>query len=86
MCTSTLHRVLGDAGPGVVLAEDVDGGRHDVSLLALDGPPPEPGTWLVVHSGYAIDRMEPEQAEAVLAELRRAVSGPAQSEGDPAWH
>ncbi len=27
-------------------------------LLALDGPPPSTGEWLVVHSGYAIDRVD----------------------------
>jgi hydrogenase maturation factor len=70
MCTSRLHRVVASDGPGAVLVEDVDGSRHRVSLLALDPPEPEPGDWLVVHSGYAIGRADAAEAESVVAELR----------------
>ncbi|MGA2837091.1 MAG: HypC/HybG/HupF family hydrogenase formation chaperone [Acidimicrobiales bacterium] len=72
MCTSRLHRVVAADGTAVVVVEDVDGRRHRVSLLALDGPAPEPGEWLVVHSGYAIDRVDRDEAEAVAAELLAA--------------
>jgi hydrogenase maturation factor len=65
---SRLHRVVGE-GEGVVDVEDLDGTVHRVSLLALDGPVPAVGDWLVVHSGYAIDRVEAAEAEAVAAEL-----------------
>ena len=70
MCMSRLHRVLRQAGNGAVDVEDVGGGIHRVSLLALDGPTPAPGEWLVVHSGYAIDRVDPAEAEMAAAELR----------------
>ncbi|MGD0882977.1 MAG: HypC/HybG/HupF family hydrogenase formation chaperone [Acidimicrobiales bacterium] len=69
MCTSRLHRVVAADGETAVVVEDVDGRRHRVSLLALDGPGPVPGEWLVVHSGYAIDRADADEAEAVAAEL-----------------
>jgi hydrogenase expression/formation protein HypC len=72
MCMSRLHRVLRDDGGGAVEVEDLDGTVHRVSLLALDGPPPTPGEWLVVHSGYAIDRVDQSEAEAVAAETRSA--------------
>jgi hydrogenase maturation factor len=52
--------------------EDVDGGVHRVSLLALDGPVPERGEWLTVHSGYALDRVDRTEAETVVAQLRGA--------------
>jgi hydrogenase maturation factor len=71
MCVSRLHRVVAEGG-STVDVEDLDGGVHRVSLLALDGPPPVPGDWLVVHSGYAVDRVESAEAEAVATELRRA--------------
>jgi len=70
MCMSRLHRVLRGSGPGAVDVESVDGTVHRVSLLALDGPDPMPGEWLVVHSGYAIDRVDDADAEAVASELR----------------
>ena len=71
MCMSRLHRVVSE-GEGEVDVEDLDGSVHRVSLLALDGPPPAVGDWLVVHSGYAIDRADATEAETVLAEARRA--------------
>jgi len=72
MCVSRLHKVLGSAGPGAVDVENVDGKVHRVMLLTLDGPPPVPGEWLVVHSGYAIDRVDSAEAEAIAAELRQS--------------
>ena len=36
------------------------------------GAPPVLGDWLVVHSGYAIDRVDADEAEAVAAELGQA--------------
>jgi hydrogenase maturation factor len=72
MCMSRLHRVLRTTGGEAVDVEDVDGQVHRVSLLALDGPDPAPGEWLVVHSGYAFDRVDATEAEAVAAELRAA--------------
>ncbi len=75
MCMSRLHQVVGDPEEGRVEVIDIDGTRHSVSLLALDGPAPVDGEWLVVHSGYAIDRVGREEAEAVAAELRTAMSG-----------
>ncbi len=74
MCMSRLHRVLGSAGPGAVNVEDLGGTVHRVSLLALDGPPPTPGEWLVVHSGYALDRVDTTDAEAVATELQMGVA------------
>jgi hydrogenase expression/formation protein HypC len=70
---SRLHRVVAISGAGLLDVEDVDGSTHRVSLLALDGPVPEPGEWLIVHSGYAIDRVDRAEAEMVVAELRGAL-------------
>jgi hydrogenase expression/formation protein HypC len=72
MCMSRLHQVVSDADDGCVDVVDIDGSRHRVSLLALDGPAPARGDWLVVHSGYAIDRVERAEAEAVAADLQLA--------------
>ena len=73
MCLSRLHQVRSVCGPGKVLVEDMDGRQHEVSLLALEPPDPEPesGDWLVVHSGYAIDRADAREAETALAEIAR---------------
>ena len=73
MCLSRLHRVRSVTGPGRVTVEDMNGRRHEVSLLALEPrePDPVPGDWLVVHSGYAIDRAQAAEAAMVLVELGR---------------
>jgi hydrogenase maturation factor len=74
MCQSRFHQVRTVTRPGMVLVENVDGRLHEVSLLALEPeePVPVPGDWLVVHSGYAIDRAEAREAERALAELGRS--------------
>lgn len=82
MCTSTLHQVVALTGPDSVMAEDVDGTRHVVSLLALEPPAPALGEWLVVHSGYAIGRADRDEADAALAELRTAGVGVPGRPGD----
>lgn len=75
MCVSRLHRVVGAADQGAVDVEDVEGERHRASLIAFDGPAPVPGEWVVVHSGYVLDRVDPADARGVVREVRRAFEG-----------
>ena len=72
MCQSRFHRVRSWIEKGKVLVEDMEGRLSSVSLLALEPeePVPGPGDWLVVHSGYAIDRLDAREGEMVRAELR----------------
>ena len=81
MCVSRLHKVVRTTGADTVEVQDLDGSVHVVSLLALDGPAPAPGEWLVVHSGYAIDRVDATEAEAVAAELAHALPDPSPPSG-----
>ena len=69
MCLSRLQRVLSVPSPGRAEVEDMTGHLHVVSLLALDGPTPRPGDWVIVHSGYAIGRADADEAEQVRSEL-----------------
>ncbi len=71
MCLSRLHRVLGPAGPGELDLEDATGRRIRASLLALEGPLPGPGDWVVVHTGFVLHRVDSGEAEAAVDELRR---------------
>jgi hydrogenase maturation factor len=71
MCVSCLGRVVEDDGPKSVLIESIDGLVTRASLLALDGPVPQVGDWLVVHSGYVIDRIDADEALVAVAEIRR---------------
>jgi hydrogenase expression/formation protein HypC len=46
----------------------VRGGDRELqaSLLTLDGPV-APGDWLMVHAGFALGRLTPQQAQEALA-------------------
>ena len=72
MCTSRLHRVLDFDGDDAIVAADVDGVAHRLLLLAYEGPPPTPGTWVVAHAGYALAPATDEDGELALFELRGA--------------
>ena len=72
MCVSRLHRVLHAPSAAAADVEDMDGRVRSVSLLALDGPAPRAGEWLVVHSGYAIGRAEAADAEEIAASVHAA--------------
>jgi hydrogenase maturation factor len=71
MCVSCLGRVIESDGPKSVLIENIDGLITRASLLALDGPAPQVDEWVVVHSGYAIDRIDATDALVAVAEIRR---------------
>lgn len=72
MCDSSLHQVIELLDEGRVIARDLNGATHAISLLAYDGEAPGEGSWLIVHSGYAIARAGPQDAAEAIAELSRA--------------
>jgi hydrogenase expression/formation protein HypC len=53
---------------------DFGGVRREVCLEAL--PDARPGDWVLVHVGFALQRLDREAAEATLADLRALRSGP----------
>lgn len=69
MCLSRLHRVVTVDQPVSAVVEEVGGRQERVSLLPLDGPTPRPGEWLIVHAGYAIGRLDDDEAQLLLADL-----------------
>jgi len=64
MCLAIPARVVAipDSHTAVV---DVDGVRKQVSLALLDGV--AVGDYLIVHVGYALTRLDPEEAALTLA-------------------
>lgn len=81
MCMSSVGRLVSlDDGDAVV---DVDGAARRVSaaLLVLEGTAVEPGDWLLVHTGFAVARLDPDDA-AELVSLRQAMA-PVREEGRP---
>jgi len=66
---SRFHKVVEATDSTRISVCDLDGGVHMVSLIAYEGPPVEVGDWIVVHSGFALARAEPAEAEAAISEL-----------------
>ena len=76
MCVSRLYEVIETEGPHSIRAADADGRHVRLSLLAYEGQPPEPGGWIVAHSGYALGPADPDEAAAVVRDLQAARHGP----------
>jgi hydrogenase maturation factor len=65
MCLSRFCQVVERSDPGWVWVEDAFRRRRRVSLLAFDGPEPQPGDWLVVHAGYALGSANGDHEEVI---------------------
>lgn len=66
MCLGIPVKVMEIDGQSAVV--EVGGARREVSLLLLDGV--RPGEWVILHAGFAIEKMNEEEAEKTLALLR----------------
>ena len=75
MCLTQLGQVLDVTGMAAVV-RDHAGRTTPVSLLAYDGPPPVPGTWLLLHSGFALAPLGDDEVAGVLASLRTVTGTP----------
>ena len=75
MCLAIPARVV-ELLPGLRAIVDLDGVRKEVSIDLVDDA--RPGDYVIVHVGYAIGRIDPEEAEhtlALFAELSAAQGG-----------
>jgi hydrogenase expression/formation protein HypC len=66
MCLAVPARVVETLDPSRQLARvEIAGVTRTVSLGLLDGtPPPGPGEWVLIHVGFAIARVDEEEALA----------------------
>jgi hydrogenase assembly chaperone HypC/HupF len=69
MCLSMPARVLTVDGAGREAVVEIDGAERRVSLavLTLDGRTVEPGVWLLVHTGLAVETLDPADAAELVA-------------------
>ena len=73
MCESRYQRVV---APPIA--------ARDVSLLAYDGAEPKVDDWLVVHSGYALGKVDDDEAASAIEQIRSAHAQiTAESAGEP---
>jgi hydrogenase assembly chaperone HypC/HupF len=64
-----------DAPEGRTARVLVGGASRVVSLALLDGEAIEPGSWVLIHLGYALERLDAQDAEETLAALRLGDDG-----------
>ncbi|MCU1531966.1 MAG: Hydrogenase expression/formation protein hypC [Arthrobacter sp.] len=48
---------------------EVAGVRRKINIGLLDEGPLQPGTWVLIHMGFALERVDPEGAERALGGL-----------------
>lgn len=82
MCLGLPGRIVEIAAGGAAATVDVAGVLREIDLSLLAGAC-EPGQYLLIHSGYALERMTAEQASAALrvfadapSDVRPAVLNP----------
>ncbi|MHB1489017.1 hydrogenase-2 operon protein HybG [mine drainage metagenome] len=73
MCLGEIAQIV-TVGPGREAVARGTSRVLELSLITLDEPV-RPGDWVVVHSGFALSRLEPDEAREALA-LREAAPGP----------
>ena len=70
MCLAVPGRIVGLADESVGLVDvEIAGVRRTVNVGLLDDP--APGDWVLVHVGFAIARVDEEEARATLALLEQ---------------
>jgi len=87
MCLGIPGRVvkLLDGHEGQLALVDVLGAARQVNVGLLEGEPLQPGDWVAIHIGFALERIETEEAEEALRGLelmgrpREAVPEPSRS-------
>jgi hydrogenase expression/formation protein HypC len=72
MCLAIPVRVV-ELLDGSTALVDLDGIRKEVSLALVDGV--QAGDYVIVHVGYALARLDPEEAERTLALFAAAQAG-----------
>ena len=75
MCLGLPGRVVSVRDASDLVDVDVAGVVRPVNVALLDGPW-RPGDWVLIHSGFALERMTPEEAADAVAVLGGAPGPP----------
>ena len=69
MCLAIPALVI-EVRDGDLAVVDLDGVRKEISLALVSGV--QPGDYVIVHVGYALNRLDADEAERTLAMFREA--------------
>lgn len=76
MCLGIPGRIIERSPVDPDLARvDVEGVVRDINVALLEDDPPQPGEWVLIHLGFALEKMTAEEANEVLA-TAAILSGP----------
>ena len=68
MCLGIPGRIIDRSVDHPDLARvDVEGVVRDINLALLEDDPPQPGEWILIHLGFALERMTEEEAQEAFA-------------------
>jgi hydrogenase expression/formation protein HypC len=81
MCLAIPVRVVELLGDATALI-DLDGIRKEISLALVDGV--QVGDYVILHVGYALTRLDPDEAERTLALFAELPKAPAAKQGQAA--
>ncbi|HET6953974.1 MAG TPA: HypC/HybG/HupF family hydrogenase formation chaperone [Acidimicrobiales bacterium] len=70
MCLSLAGRIGRIEGEHALVQVDGRDRRVSLALLLLEGEPVAPGDWVLVHTGFAVARLDPAEG-AEIARMRR---------------
>lgn len=68
MCLGLAARVVALTAEPDLVEADIAGAVRPINVALLDGPV-EVGEWVLVHSGFALERMSAQQAHDAMAVL-----------------
>ncbi len=63
MCVGIPARI--DECDEVSAIVDISGTKREISMMTL-GEPAKPGDWVLVHAGFAVSILDPEEAQETL--------------------
>jgi len=79
MCLGIPGRIVERSADHPDLARvDVEGVVRDINMALLEDDPPQPGEWILIHLGFALERMTAEEASDAFA-TAAILSGPSEA-------
>ena len=74
MCLAVPMKVTEVTDDGFAKCRIGESETYVTASIALLGDPPSPGDYLIVHAGFALRKLEPEDAEETLRLLREMIA------------
>jgi hydrogenase expression/formation protein HypC len=70
MCLGIPGRIVEPSADRPDLARgDVEGTIREINMALLEDDPPQPGDWILIHLGFALERMTEAEAQETLATM-----------------